>query len=83
MRQIFWGFCRNWFLINPLHYILSHSDFGFKLAEIFIIKKLLPDSVSRRLSDTANRGVGDSPTRGVVESATLQLGKSGSRQLPD
>jgi hypothetical protein len=21
MRRIFWGFCRNWFLIDPLHYL--------------------------------------------------------------
>jgi hypothetical protein len=44
MRRIFWGFCRNWFLIDPLHYLLSHSDFGIEFAEIFIIEKRLPDS---------------------------------------
>jgi hypothetical protein len=33
----------------------SRSAFGFEFAEIFVIKKRLPDSVSR--------GVGDSPTR--------------------
>ncbi len=55
MRRIFWGFWRNWFLIDPLHYLSSRSDFGFELAEIFIIEKQLPDSPSR--------GVGDSPTQ--------------------
>jgi hypothetical protein len=55
MRWIFRGFCRNW--SNHLHYLLSRSDFGFKFAEIFIIKKQLPDLVSRRLSDSASRGV--------------------------
>jgi hypothetical protein len=54
MRRIFWGFCRNWFLIDPLHYLSSRSDFGFEFAEIFVIEKRLPDS--------ASRGVADSPT---------------------
>jgi hypothetical protein len=44
MRRIFWGFCRNWFLIDPLHYHSSQSDFGFEFAEIFVIEKRLPDS---------------------------------------
>jgi hypothetical protein len=47
MRRIFWGFCRNWFLIDPLHYLSSRSDFGFEFAEIFVIEKRLPDSPSR------------------------------------
>jgi hypothetical protein len=38
MRQIFWGFCINWILIDPLHYLLSRSDFGFEFAEIFVIE---------------------------------------------
>ena len=46
MRRIFWGFCRNWVLIDPLHYLSSRSDFDFEFAEIFIIKKRLPDSLS-------------------------------------
>ncbi len=37
--------------------------------EIFVIKKWLPDSASRRLSDSASRGVADSPTLPVKESA--------------
>ncbi len=71
MRRIFWGFCRNWVLIDPIHYLSSRSAFGFEFAEIFVIEKRLPDSVSR--------GVGDSQTRQVGESLTLQLGESGSR----
>jgi hypothetical protein len=50
MRRIFWGFCRNWFLIDPLHYLSSRSDFGFEFAEIFVIEKRLPDSPSRLLN---------------------------------
>jgi hypothetical protein len=73
MRRIFWGFCRNWFLIDPLHYLLSRSDFGFKFAEIFVIEKQLPDSVSW--------GFADSSTCRVGESLTLRLAKSGSRLL--
>jgi hypothetical protein len=53
------GFYRNRFLIDPLHYLLGRSDFGFELAEIFLIEK--------QLSDSANRGVSDSPTRRVRE----------------
>ncbi len=47
MRRIFWGFCINWILIDPLHYLSSCSDFGFEIAEIFVIEKGLPDSLSR------------------------------------
>jgi hypothetical protein len=49
MRRIFWGFCRNWFLIDPLLYLLNRSAFGFEFSEIFVIEK--------RLSDSASRGV--------------------------
>jgi hypothetical protein len=49
MRRIFWGFCRNWFLIDPLHYLSSRSAFGFEFAEIFVIEQRLPDSASRRI----------------------------------
>ncbi len=69
MRRIFWGFCRNWVLIDPLHYLSSRSAFGFEFAEIFVIEKRLPDLAS------ASRRVG--------ESATLRLGKSGSCWLSD
>ena len=79
MRRIFWGFCRNWVLIDPLHYLSSRSAFGFEFAEIFVIEKRLPDS--------ASRGVDDSPTCWVGESAfeclKEKLGESESRRLPD
>ena len=69
MRRIFWGFCRNWVLIDPLHYLSSRSAIGFEFAEIFVIEKRLPDSPSR--------GVDDSPTRRVGELATPRLAESG------
>jgi hypothetical protein len=47
MNQIFRGFCINRFGLGPLHYISSHSDFGFEFAEIFVFEKRLPVSVSR------------------------------------
>ncbi len=68
MRPIFWGFCINQFGIGPLHYISIRSDFGFELAEIFVIEK--------RLANLANRGVADSPTRQVGESSILRPGES-------
>jgi hypothetical protein len=76
MRRIFWGYCRNRVLIDPLHYLSSHSAFGVEFAEIFVIEKRLPDSASRRLYDLASRGVADSPTRRIGESTTRRVGES-------
>ena len=92
MRRIFWGFCRNWFLIDPLDYLSSRSAFGFVFAEIFEIEKRLRDSASRRVDDSPTRRVGESATEflqekspgcWVGESPTLRLGESVSRRLPD
>ncbi len=55
MRRIFWGFCRNRFLKSPLHYLSSRSDFGFEFAEIFILEKRLPNSLSRGVDKIACR----------------------------
>jgi hypothetical protein len=80
-RRIFWGFCKNWFLIDPLHYLSSCSNFGFEFADIFVIEKRLPDSASPRVGGSptresafeclkvnlASRRVGDSPTRWLGE----------------
>jgi hypothetical protein len=66
MRRIFWGFCRNWFLMSPLHHLSGRSDFGFEFAEIFVFEKRLPaitDKGSRRLSVSVMRGVADSTYR--------------------
>ncbi len=73
MRRIFWGFCRNWVLIDPLQYLSSRSAFGFEFAEIFVIEK--------RLSDSVSRGVADSPNRRVGESTTHRLAESGSQRV--
>jgi hypothetical protein len=54
MRRIFWGFCRNLFLIDPLQYLSSRSDFGFEFAELFVT----PDSPY-----SASWGDADLPTR--------------------
>ncbi len=53
-RRIFWGFCINWILNDPLHNLSSRSDFGFELAEISVIEKRLPDSPSRGVDKIAN-----------------------------
>jgi hypothetical protein len=73
MRRIFWGFCRNWFLMSSLHYLSGRSDFGFEFAEIFVFQKQLPaitDMGSRQLSISVIRGVADSVSlsRGVDDS---------------
>ncbi len=79
MRRIFWGFCRNWFLMSSLHYLSSRSDFGFKFAEIFIFEKRLSaitDTGSRRLRVSLIRGVGNSTHHWYVESPTLRITES-------
>jgi hypothetical protein len=79
MRQIFWGFCINWFLIDSLHDLSSRSNFGFEFAEIFVIEKQLPDSASRRVRFWMfRRKLGELESRQVGESATPRLGEKGS-----
>jgi hypothetical protein len=71
MRRIFRGFCRNWFLIIPLHYLSGRSDFGFEFVEIFVFKKRLPaitDMGSRRIVELASRRLPASLIRGVPTS---------------
>jgi hypothetical protein len=93
MRQIFWGFCRNWVLIDPLHCLSSRSAFGFEFSEIFVIEKRLPDSASWRVGELAfeclkeklgeseSRRLPDSANRGVANSPTQQVGESSTPQL--
>jgi hypothetical protein len=52
--RIFWVFCRNWFLMSPLHYLPSRSDFDFEFAEIFVIEKRLPASPSQGVDKIFN-----------------------------
>ncbi len=76
MRRIFWGICRNWFLMSPLHFLSGRSDFGFEFVEIFIFEKRLPaitDTGSRRLRVALSRGVDDSPHHWYAESATPRI----------
>ncbi len=94
-RQIFWGFFKNWFLMSPLHYHSSRSDFGFQFAEIFVIKKKTPrfrrygESPTARIIDTGSRqipaslisGVADSPHHWYAESATPRITNTESRLL--
>jgi hypothetical protein len=76
MRRIFWGFCRNWFLIDPFHYLLSRSDFGFEFTEIFEIQKRLPDSATPRIGDSPNRRLPELASRGVGDSSSRRVGES-------
>jgi hypothetical protein len=50
-------FCRNWFLIDPLHYLSSRSTFGFEPIRGDIPNRKttpqLGESGSRQLSDSA------------------------------
>jgi hypothetical protein len=87
----FLGFCRNWFLMSPLHYLLGRSDFGFEFAEmfifaeIFVFEKQLPaitNTGSRRLSVSVIQGVTNSPYCWVGKSTTPRITDTRSRQLP-
>ncbi len=55
MNRIFRVFCINHFGLGPLHYISSHSDYGFEFTEIFVFEKRLPVSVSRGVDKIAYR----------------------------
>jgi hypothetical protein len=90
MNQIFQCFRIIRVSIGPLHYLSSRSDFGFKFAEIFIIKIWLPDSVSQGIAGSLYWWVGESPsphisesqTPCISESPTPCISESGSHQLP-
>jgi hypothetical protein len=62
MRRIFWGFCINWFLIDPFYYLSSRYDFGFEFAEIFVIEKRIPDLPSQGVANSPTRRDGELPT---------------------
>jgi hypothetical protein len=85
MRRNFWGFCRNLFLMSPLHYLSSRSNFGFEFAEIFVFEKRLPaitNTGSRRLCLSVIRRVANSPHHWYAESPTLRITDTRSRRLP-
>ncbi len=82
MRRIFWGFCRNWFLMSSLHYLSGRSDFGFEFAGR--IGKTTPRYHLYGESPTIRviRGVADSAYQWCGESSTPRLNDTGSRRLP-
>jgi len=67
MRSIFQGFCINQFGIGPLHYISSSSDFGSKIAEIFVIET---DSPTQWVRESAIE-YENSPLQWVGESSII------------
>ncbi len=92
MRRIFWGFCRNRFLMSPLHYFSSCSDFGFEFTEIFIFEKRLPtitdagESPTPCITDMRSRRLRASPIQRVgywiFLKKTLCINDKESRRLP-
>jgi hypothetical protein len=74
MRRIFWGFCRNWFLMSPLHYLSGHSILASNSWRYLYSKNDSPLSPIR--------GVANSPYRWYGESSTPRIVESGSRRLP-
>ncbi len=92
MNRFFWGFWINWFVIGPLHYLSSRSDFGVEVAEIFVYKIWISYLLSRgvgywmfkrKLPDLLSQRIAISLTRWVRESLTPELVESGSCWLPD
>ncbi len=81
IRQIFWGFCRNWFLMSPLHYLSGRSDFGFEFAEIFVFENHSPLSPIRGVTDSPYRWIGESTTPWYADSATPRITDTESRLL--
>ncbi len=70
--------------MSPLHYLSSHSDFGFEFAEIFIFEKRLPaitDTGSRRLRVSVIRGVAKSPDHWYAELPTPRITNTESQLL--
>jgi hypothetical protein len=64
----FLGFFRNWFLIDPLHYLSSRFDFGFEFGELFKIEKQLLLKTTRLLNvKKKTRQVGESATPSLAE----------------
>ncbi len=85
MRRIFWDFCRNWFLMSPLHYLSGRSNFGFEFSEIFVFEKRLPtitDMGSCQLRVSVIWGVASSLHHWYAESPTPLITDRQSRRLP-
>jgi len=79
MRRIFWGSCRNWVLIDTLHYLSSRSAFSFEFAEILVIEKQLPDSVIQRVGESLTLRLCELAFECLKEnSASWRLPESGS-----
>jgi hypothetical protein len=74
MRRIFWGFCRNWFLMSPLHYPSPVPILASNSRRYSYSKNNSPLSPIRGVADSLYRWYGESPTPCIVE--------SGSRWLP-
>jgi hypothetical protein len=84
MRRIFWGFCRNCFLMSPLHY-LSIPILASNSRRYSYSKKRLPaitDTGSCRLRVSVIQGVANFPHHWYAESPTPRITDKRSRRLP-
>ncbi len=70
MRRIFWGFCRNWFLMSPRYHRYEESA-----------TPRISDTGSRRLPASLICGVANSPHHWYAESATPRITDTESRLL--
>ncbi len=92
MRRIFWGFCRNWFLMSPLRYISGRSDFGFLFEKRTIqggdnsLHHWYPESATPRITDMESwlffkRKLSVSMIRRVVNSPHQWYGESATPRI--
>ncbi len=80
MRRIFWGFCRNWSLMSPLH-----SYTTFRAVPILASNWLNWRRYSYSKNDSALspiRGVGDMESQLLILKKTLCIHDTESRRLP-
>jgi hypothetical protein len=71
MRRIFWGFCRNWFLMSPLYYLSGRSILASNSRRYSYSKKTTPryhrygESPTLHIGDTGSCRLPVSLSRGV------------------
>ncbi len=74
MRRIFWGFCRNWFLIDPLQYLSSRFRFRLRIRGDIHIRKMTPPlSPIQWVAYSAYQWYGEPPTPRITDTRSRQL----------
>ncbi len=83
MRRIFRGFCRNWFLMSPLHYLSSRSNLASNLRRYSYSKNDSQLSLIWGVADSAHQWYGESPTPRITDTRSRRLSPSLIRGIAD